>query len=333
MKKKLILTLVLSTFLLFTLTLMVQSNQDEVPLIPMEDFFRNPEKIGFSLSPNGEYWTFLQPWENRLNIHVQKIGEEKVIRITDATERDIAGCLWANDNRIVYAQDEAGDENYKVYAVDIDGSNRQTLTPFEEVKAHLIDDLENNPDEMLMMMNKRDKRFYDVYRININNGEMEMLAENPGNIVSWLTDHEGKLRVATTSDGVNTSILYREKEDEPFKPVITTSFKETVAPLFFTFDNKYLYVSSNVDRDKRAIFKYDVANAKFLEKIYEHTEVDVTSLLRSKKQKKITGVAYFTDKRHYYFFDQERKELQEDLEKRLPGYEIVWISLNLFYQS
>lgn len=62
-----------------------------------------------------------------------------------------------------------------------------------------------------MMMNKRDKRFYDVYRININNGEIEMLAKNPGNIVGGITDHEGKLRVATTSDGVNTSILYREK--------------------------------------------------------------------------------------------------------------------------
>jgi len=79
MKKKFLLSIVLTIFLLFTLTLMVQSNQDEVPLIPMEDFFRNPEKIGFSLSPNGAYWAFLQPWENRLNIHVQKIGEEKIL--------------------------------------------------------------------------------------------------------------------------------------------------------------------------------------------------------------------------------------------------------------
>ena len=145
MKKKLILTLLLTIFLLFVLTLMVQSNQDEAPLIPMKDFFKNPEKIGFSLSPNGGFWAFLQPWENRLNIHVQKIGDEKITRITEATERDIAGYLWANDNRIVYAQDDAGDENYKVYAVDIDGSNKKILTPFEEVKVHLIDDLENNP--------------------------------------------------------------------------------------------------------------------------------------------------------------------------------------------
>jgi Tol biopolymer transport system component len=55
---------------------------------------------------------------------------KKIIRITKATIRDIAGYLWANDNRIVYAQDETEDKNYKIYAVDIDGLNRKTLTPF-----------------------------------------------------------------------------------------------------------------------------------------------------------------------------------------------------------
>ncbi len=35
----------------------------EAPLIPMKDFFRNPEKVDFQLSPNGEYLAFLQPWQ------------------------------------------------------------------------------------------------------------------------------------------------------------------------------------------------------------------------------------------------------------------------------
>jgi len=315
--------IIILLFFLFSLNSGIVYASNETPLIPMENFFRNPQKIGFSLSPDGTYLAYLQSWENRLNIHVQKIDEEKHLRITGATQRDIAGYLWANDSRIVYAQDDAGDENFTLYAVDIDGTNLKKLTPFEEVRVMLVDDLENNPDEMLITMNKRDKRFFDVYRININNGEMNMIAENPGNIVGWLTDHEGKLRLATTSDGVNTSILYREEENESFKTIITTSFKETIAPLFFTFDDQYLYVSSNINRDKRAIFKYDVANAEFLEKIYEHPEVDVTSLLRSKKKKKITGVSYFTDKKSYDFFDAERKELQDELDRRLPGYEVV----------
>ena len=76
-------------------------------LIPMQDFFRNPARAGFKISPTGEYLAFLMPWQHRLNIHVQKIGEAKATRITTATQRDIAGYLWAKNNRLVYLQDTA----------------------------------------------------------------------------------------------------------------------------------------------------------------------------------------------------------------------------------
>ncbi|RKY55690.1 MAG: S9 family peptidase [Candidatus Neomarinimicrobiota bacterium] len=289
----------------------------------MENFFKNPQKIAFQLSPNGEYLAFLQPWENRLNVHVQKIGEDKVVRVTDATERDIAGYFWANNSRLAFVKDKGGDENYKLYAVDVDATNLKELTPFEKVRVQIIDDLEDNEDEMIIGLNKRDKRVFDAYRINVNTGEMDMIAQNPGNISGWLTDNEGKLRIATTTDGVNTSVLYRENESDDFKLIITTSFKETLAPLFFTFDDKFIYAASNLGRDKTAIVKYDIANGKELEVIFEHPEVDVYNLLRSKKRKVITGVAFYTDKRHYHFFDDTRKELQEILEKKLPGYEVV----------
>lgn len=295
----------------------------KAPLIPMKDFFKNPEKTNFDLSPDGTYIAFMKPWKKRMNIHVQKIGEDKVTRITSAEKRDIAGYLWANNKRIVYIQDKGGDENYHGYAVDIDGSNFKELTPFDKVQARLIDDLENNPDEMLIAMNKRDKRIFDVYRVNINTGKLKMVAQNPGNIQGWQTDHDGKLRVATTTDGVNSSILYRGKESDEFKKILTTSFKDTLQPLFFTYDNKYLYVSSNLNRDKQAIFKYDIANGKFMEKIYEHPETDVSNLIRSDKQKKILGVSYNIDKVRYHFFDKKRAELQKYLESKLPGLQVV----------
>jgi dipeptidyl aminopeptidase/acylaminoacyl peptidase len=56
--------------------------------------------------------------------------------------------------------------------------------------------------------------------------------------------------------------------------------------------------------------------------------VDVSTLLKSKKRKVITGVVYITDKRHYHFFDEQRKQLQKELESRLPGYEVVVTSMN-----
>jgi len=288
----------------------------------MEDFFKNPESTGYDLSPDGEHLAFLKPWQNRLNVHVQKIGEEEVTRITSATERDIAGYIWANNERIAYVQDTAGDENFRVYAVDIDGSDSKELTPFEKVRASIIDELENDPEHMLIDMNKRDARVFDVYRINISTGKMEMIAQNPGNITGWMTDHDGNLRIALTTDGVNTSVLYRDTEKDDFQALITTSFKETLNPLFFTFDNKNLYVASNIGRDKEAIYEYDVKNKKNIRLLYEHPEVDVNSLMKSDKRKKITGTYYYTEKLYYHFFDEDREQLQAELEKRLPGVEV-----------
>ncbi len=99
----------------------------------------------------------------------------------------------------------------------------------------------------------------------------------------------GKLRVAIRTDGVNRSLLYRDREDYPFRTLLTTDFRESVSPLFFTFDNKKLYVASNLGRNTSAIFVFDPEKAENEELIFEHPEVDVYALFRSKKRKVITG--------------------------------------------
>ncbi|PYP88854.1 MAG: S9 family peptidase [Blastocatellia bacterium AA13] len=300
----------------------MQKTTTTVPLIPLKDFFRNPEKTEFELSPNGEYLAFMQPWEKRLNVFIQKIGSDTAVRVTNAKERDIAGYAWKGNDRIIFLQDAGGDEYFRLFSVGVDGSNPKDLTPFEKVRADIIDDLQDIPNEMLVGLNKRNPQIFDVYRINVSTGEMKMIAENPGNITGWQTDWDGKLRLATTTDGVNNTLLYRKSESDKFAPVITTSFKEGVTPLSFTFDNKHIYVATNLGRDKTAIVKYDVENKKELETVFQHPEVDVMNLLSSRARKVITGVSFTTEKSHYKFFDKEREALQNELEKRLPGYEV-----------
>ena len=294
--------------------------------IPLEDFFKNPEKAAFQVSPNGEYLAFLQPWSNRMNVHVQKAVAGEVSRITDATARDIGGFFWVNDKRITYLQDSGGDENFRFYAVNIDGTNRKELTPFEKTKVGLVDVLKDSDQEILISLNKRDARVFDVYRINVETGEMKLVAENPGNITGWLTDHESKVRAAVTEDGVHTALLYRETEDEPFRMVAETDFRESILPLLFTYDNRQLYVSSNVGRDKRAVYRFDPVTGKEVELLFEHPKVDVTNLLSSDVKQAVTGVSYYTDRLRYHFFDPERKELQTALERQLPGYEVQVVS-------
>jgi len=299
--------------------------------IPMEDFFRNPEKSSFNISPNGLLIAYMKPWEegNRMmNIYVKSMDSNKEIRITDADQRSIYGFFWISDNRIAYIQDKGGDENFRIYAVNIDGTNEVNLTPFDNVRSQIIDDLEDNPDFMIVGLNIRNPQIHDAYRLNVNTGEITMLAENPGNISSWMTDNNGVLRLATTSDGINSSILYREGESKEFINILTTNFKESVSPLFFSFDNNELYVSSNRGRDKSAIYTFDLKLAKEEKLIFEHPEVDVYSLMRSEKRKVITGVTYTTDKTYRVFFDKEREVLQKKIEQKLPNIDVAISGFN-----
>ena len=288
----------------------------------MEDFFRNPDTAAFSISPDGTRLAFARPWQHRMNVYVREIATGVEKRITSATERDIAGFFWKGSDKIVYAQDSGGDENFHVYITDIKGGEARDLTPFEKVKAGILDDLEDDPKHMLLEMNNRNPEIFDVYRCDIDTGELELLAENPGNITGWMTDHDGKLRAAALTDGVNTSILYRTTEAEEFRVLITTNFKETFTPVMFAYDNKLMYVESNLSRDKTAIYTFDPEKNQILDLIFEHDSVDVGGILHSKKRKVITGFVYLTDRRHYKFVDADREELQKSLEAFFPNYEV-----------
>jgi len=296
------------------------SAADDAP-IPVRDFFRNPERGLFRISPDGKTLAFMQPFERRMNIYVQPLAGGEPVRLTNETARDIPNHFWKGPNRLVYVKDFGGDENFHVVAVTKDGSGSKDLTPFDGVRAQMIDDLRDFPDVLLVGLNKRNKEVFDAYRLDLKIGELTLVAENPGNITSWLTDHAGNIRGAQTSDGVNTSFLYREGASGPFQTVLTTSFRDSFNPLFFTFDNKLLYAASNLGRDKQAIVLVDPATAKEQKVLFEHPDVDIDSMSYSHKRKVLTTINYVTWKPQRKYLDAETERIFAALEKQLPGYE------------
>ncbi|NIM00383.1 MAG: prolyl oligopeptidase family serine peptidase [Acidobacteria bacterium] len=295
-------------------------------MIPLEDFFRKPDKIALRLSPDGKSLAWLEPWDRRLNLTVRDLVDGTTRRVTEARERDLGGYVWVSNERLVYVQDSGGDENFRLYAVGRDGTNPIDLTPFDGVKCDIVDDLEEDDDHILFQMNKRDPQVFDVYRLNVHDGAMELVGENPGNIQTWFTDHDGKLRLATTTDGVNTSLLFRDTESDSWRTVATYDFKEYARPQLFTFDNRGVYVASNLGRDKLAIAEYDIATGRETNLLFEHDEVDVDTLLFSRRRKCLTGVTFEVDRLGYHFFDETRAELQAFVDGRLPGRENAVVS-------
>lgn len=289
--------------------------------IPLEDFFRNSPQAAFQLSPDGKHLSFMAPYQDRMNIFVRNLDEEEATQLTHETERSIDGYFWVDNTRILFMKDDGGDENYHLFGVNLDGSDLRCYTPFDGVRVRIIDDLEDIPDQVLIGMNKRNPEVFDPYRLDLKTGELTQLAENPGNWQGWMTDHNGVLRSVTAIvDGVNTQILYRDHDNEDFRAVLTTSFKDSVDFIIFTPDNKYVYAATNLGRDKSVLVLMDPATCEEIEVLYENPTYDISSISYSRKRKKLLGVFCSGHKdpvRHY--FDEEEKNLKEKMRGFFPG--------------
>jgi len=156
-----------------------------VPLIPREVLFGNPERIGPRLSPDGERLAFLAPKDGVLNVWVGPGGAplEDFGPVTDDRERGIRVCFWTEDNQyIVYLQDEGGDENWRVHAVDASTKEDHDLTPFDDVRAQIVDKSRHFPDTLLVALNRDNPELHDVYRLTLSTGDLDLAAKNPGNL-------------------------------------------------------------------------------------------------------------------------------------------------------
>lgn len=293
-----------------------------VPLIPVEDFFKNPEKTSFSISPDGTSLAYLAPYHNRLNIYVKNMNTGAEVRITDDTLRDIRQYQWVNDNRLVYLQDVGGDENYKLYATNREGNYTVCLTCFPGVRTEIINGCEDSPKDILISMNMRDPAYFDVYKLNIESGALDMMAQNPGNIISWIADHKSIIRAAVATDGLSTHILYRDNAKSEFRNILTFDYKHTVEPLFFTFDNQKLYCLSNLGRDKSALVVINPKTGSEEDVVFSHFAYDVAGAGYSCKRKTLTEAYYTSWKKEVYYFDQQKRHVHEALLGKLPGYEI-----------
>ena len=299
--------------------------EEKPPLVALEDFFKNADKTGWQISPDGEYISYRSSYLGRMNVFVRRISDSAGIPVTFDSVRPIFQYQWKG-NRILYLQDVGGDENFQLFSVSIDGKDQKALTPFPKVRTMILNDLRYVPGkekEVMIQMNKRDARYFDPYSINIESGELKELYKNDKNFESWYTDHNGVIRLATKTDGVNITLYHRATEADPFDSLLTTSYKEAFYPNLFTFDNKNIYVASNIGRDKTAIVEYDLAARKEIREIYSNPEYDVDGVNYSPKRKVLQSAFFTSWKNEQHFIDKEAEAEYTKMKDKFKGYEIA----------
>lgn len=313
------------TYILIVLTLLSAAcrHGQEVRVIPVADFFRSQDKGSYGISPDGKLLSYLKVEGKKQNLFVEDLSTGAAVQITQLNEKNINYYFWVSNDKLIYYKDKTVAERQSdVFMIDKDGKNERKLSDNGKSKLKVLKDQLIENKYLLLSSNKRDSTVFDIYRLNVNTGQMEMTVKNPGNITEWITDSQGRLRLATASDGVNETLLYRDKESEAFRPVITNNFKTTFRPIALS-DTKpeNVYAVSNVNRDKNALVELNCKTGKEVRILFSNDTLNVVDAQYSKTKKSMTFVVCETWKKEKHYLDFSTKRLYNELDKLLPGTE------------
>ncbi|GAB3919979.1 S9 family peptidase [Mucilaginibacter myungsuensis] len=300
----------------------------------MRDFFRPPEKSNFKISPDGKYISYLKPYKKRQNLFIHKLGEDRDTMVTSFTDYKVGDYSWTYGNNIIFTQfidrkfdkPKSGDggkplqDQIRIYMLNVAMMKVRTLLIQDNAMVKTVQTKNRSyPEIITITSNKRDSLNSDVFRLNIRTGELKPYIINPGKVNSWFADQDGVIRLAKASDGVDEYILFRGKEELPWKTIIKNNFKNRVDPIAFSGTKNYFYALSNVDRDKSALVEINADNGKEVNVMFASENADIMDFGYSKRKHQVESVSWEASKQQTQYLDGDIAAIYNELNEQFKG--------------
>ena len=304
------------------------------PLIPVEDFCRDPAISNVQVSPGGTKVSLLGLWSKRQNIFVMDVATNQATNVTSETDLDVTTYFWKSDRYLIY-QTDAG-----IYRCDLQSGTTIPLLLADNQAVTPVDLLKWSSDtDVLVELSDKDPS--DVYRTNVCSDDRALtrVAKHPdpdkfGPVFKWLVDDCGEVYGAITTKGINDYLHTRTDSASPFQMVRQMDFRSSIESqfhpyLFPTADNQHIFAITRThpDRDTAAVVVLSAKTGEEIRSIYHNPEVDVASIGYSRKRKVVTYVAFHNGKLRYKVLDPEIAPIFETL-KQLPRDHVVQIMDN-----
>lgn len=296
------------------------------PIIPISDFFDNPEVAGAQIAPDGEWISYLKPVDGKLNIVIRRPGETTERIMTRDTIRPVTGYMWAGTgDYLIYVQDKGGNENYHLYRVPVAGEGEPQatdLTPFDGVRAVIFALPFDYPDSALVGLNRRDPSAFDPYWLQISTGELTMAEENPGRVSNYMVDDENRIVVTTAQTPIgDMEIRYRAPGTNTWNVVATYPSTENVGTIRLHPDGERLYLNSNhggTDLSQLVLLNLVTGEEELVESDPEG-EVDLSGVMFSDLDDEILATIYIGDTVRIYPKRADIEQALADVRELNPG--------------
>jgi len=283
--------------------------QADLPqLIPVRKFFLSRTASEHKVSPDGQRLAWLAAKNFRRTIFIQSIDRDDTTIIDTHSRRSVYGHCWLQDSRrLLYLQDQEGNENHHIYLVDSSHPKEQPvdLTPFENTRAGIQQIIRSDPDHILIVDNRRDKTVFDLYRVNLNTRQHTLVAQNPGDVASWITDVEGDLRARVRKvQDVRMALELFDASRQSWRPLIDWDMGDWVQFLYFTADDVGMWLLSNRGRDRTSLVRLDLRTGAETV-VYEESTVDVGGVYVSELTRQPVWAVSCPDYPKIHFFNSE----------------------------
>jgi dipeptidyl aminopeptidase/acylaminoacyl peptidase len=290
-------------------------------LIPRQVLFGNPERVQPKISPDGKRLAWIAPVDGVLNVWVGDLAGGEGKPVTDDRERGIRTYSWAHDDRhILYLQDKGGDENWRLYGVDLHNGSVRDLTPFDDVQAQVVEVSKHHPDRILVGLNRDNPELHDVYCLDLAGGELAKVVENPG-FLDWVADMDLRVRCgsAPTPDG-GMNVMVRDIESEEWRLLLEVSQGDalTTGVVGFTADGNGLYVITSLGANAGRLVRMALADGSE-EVVAEDPTYDLSDVIVHPDTRQVQAVAFLRDRVDWQVFDPALTQDFEAMRALHPG--------------
>ena len=250
------------------------------PLIQARQIaYRGTAEGGYQLSPDGRKLAWFGPsfWRSALHVRDNESGVVRRYRVGGAVR-------WTADGRrLLYVADTTGAENFHVYMIEPDDPDAKPvdLTPGEGIKAGIHQIIASDPGRLLVYHNRRDRKVFDLYRIDLATRQETLVAQNPGDGTTPVTAADGTFRGWQSSRTVQRRATEGPKSLAARRPGLLKTPEETFQSLGLSADRSVGWAVSNRGRDRLALVAVD-PRLGWEKVVFEDPDVDVSQVTMSR---------------------------------------------------
>ncbi len=274
-------------------------------LISRDVLFGNPDRIMTRISPDGSKLSFLAPVNGVLNVFVGPADSfESARSVTSDTSRGIRSYTWGyTSEHIIYLQDRNGDENWRVYSVDLQSGKILDLTPFEGVRAEILALSPKHPEEAIIGLNKRDPEYHDLFKLNIETGNLTELLVNK-DFSSFEIDDEFNVRLASRMTPDGGSDVFKLAGEKSQEPLLKVDMEDALSTGFFGFDKTLdlIYFVDSRGRNTAALYTLNLSTGE-RSLLAEDPRSDFSGLMTHPTEKNVQAVAFYYDRIRWTVLD------------------------------